>query len=276
MNELKLDEQRSPRDAFGAKLRRYRKARGWTQERMAELTGLSGSHISAVETGRKSPTLQVARKLDTTFDLSEETFEEDFLKIRNGGSLLGGFPAYVREEGRAVEIRLFEVGLVPGILQTAEYARELAKADVRRGAVTPALAEQRLAYLAERQRAVRRHRPPMMLIVIDESCLRQWVGGDTVMRPQLDALLDFSSQPNAVLQVTPFTLGAARPFNLPVYLLTMGDGSQLSYAESQALGHVEREATRLQRLRTAFHHLQAEALSRSDTLAMIEQLRKGT
>ncbi|WP_432161191.1 helix-turn-helix domain-containing protein [Streptomyces sp. NRRL F-5630] len=274
VNEALLDAERGPREALGVKLRQLRKARGWTQEDLADRSAYSATHISAVETGRKPPTLRLSRDLDRIFELSEDTFERNFYSLRNG-ALLEGFAAYAKEEERAVEIRLFQIGLVPGLLQTPAYARALAEADVRRGLITEAQADHRLAYLAKRQASLERQRPPMLLVIMDESCLRHWVGGDDVMHEQFDALVAFAARRNAVLQVAPHTMGEARPFNLPVNLLTMADGSHVGYAESQAQGHVEREPSRLLSIRASYHHLMAEALSASATVALINQARKG-
>ncbi|WP_431036114.1 helix-turn-helix domain-containing protein [Streptomyces sp. P6-2-1] len=274
MNEALLDADRGPREALGVKLRQLRKAHGWTQEELADRSAYSATHISAIETGRKPPTLRLSRDLDRIFGLSEDTFERDFYSLRDG-ALLEGFAAYVKEEERAVEIRLFQIGLVPGLLQTPEYARALAEADVWRGLISEDQAAHRLAYLAKRQASLQRQRPPMMLVVMDESCLRHQVGGDGVMRDQFEALSAFAARPNSVLQVAPHTLGEARPFNLPVNLLTMTDGTQVAYEESQIQGHVEREPSRLLGIRAAYHHLMAEALSASATVALINQARKG-
>ncbi|EFL02228.1 MULTISPECIES: helix-turn-helix transcriptional regulator [unclassified Streptomyces] len=274
MNEALLDADRGPREALGVKLRQLRKARGWTQEDLADRSAYSPTHISAIETGRKPPTLRLSRDLDRIFGLSEDTFERDFYNLRNG-ALLEGFAAYVKEEERAVEIRLFEIGLVPGLLQTPAYARALAEADVWRGLITEGQAEHRLTYLAKRQASLQRLRPPMMLVIMDESCLRHRVGSEGVMQEQFEALAAFAARPNAVLQVAPHALGQARPFNLPVYLLTMADGSQVGYAESQIQGQMEREPSRLLGIRAAYHHLMAEALSPSATVALITQARKG-
>lgn len=238
--------------------------------------GYSSVHISAVENGRKFPTLRFSRSADEAFGTkgTAAAFERQHREIKNG-SLLEGFPEYVGYEGRAVEIRLFQIGLIPGLLQTPEYARTVADGDVMRGAITPEQAEERVSYLAERQAALVRSRPPMVLVVMDESCLRHDVGGAEVMRDQLRQLAEAASRPNWVLQVAPFDIGARRSFNLPVNLLTLADRSVIAYAESQARGHLEREGTAVLSMLTAYHQLQAEALSQATSVAMIEQLRKG-
>lgn len=239
--------------------------------------GYSGTHISAVEVGRKMPTLRFSRSADRVFGTGDtaDTFERQWREIRHG-SLLEGFPQYVGYEGRAVEIRLFEIGIIPGLLQTPEYARILADGDVQRGAIAPEQASERVSFLAERQAALARPRPPMVLVVMDESCLHHAVGGREVMAAQLQKLVEVAALPNWVLQVAPFEIGERRPFNLPVNLLTLPDRSVLAYAESQAQGHVDRETGSVVPLLTAYHQLQAEAMSQAASVAKISQLRKGT
>ncbi|MFE2933114.1 helix-turn-helix domain-containing protein [Streptomyces sp. NPDC059278] len=277
MNRKELDPESSPEAAFGARIRRLREERGWKQEELAERMGYSGTHISAVETGRKMPTLRFSRSADQIFGTGEtaDTFERQYREIRHG-SLLEGFPQYVGYEGRAAEIRLYEVGIVPGLLQTPEYARALAEGDVWRGSITPEQAGERVSFLAERQAALVRPRSPTMLVVMDESCIRRRVGGGAVMDAQLDRLLEFAELPNTVLQIAPFDMVERRPFNLPMNLLTLSDLSAVAYAESQMRGHLERDTTLVLPLLAAYHQLQAEALSQAASVAMIREARKGT
>ncbi|MFE9821678.1 Scr1 family TA system antitoxin-like transcriptional regulator [Streptomyces sp. NPDC005791] len=277
VNRKELDPESSPQAAYGARMRRLREDRGWSQEELAESLAYSSQHISAVETCRKSPTLPFSRKVDLVFGIagSVDSFEREWRAIRHG-SLLEGFPEYVGHEGRAVEIRLFEIGIIPGLLQTPEYAQVLADSAVRRGAITPAQADERVSFLAERQAALARPRPPMMFVTMDESCIRRPIGEADVMAAQLERLVEFAELPNTLLQVAPFEIGERRTFDLPVNLLTLPDRSVICYAESQAQGHLERESTSVMPMLTAYHQLQAQTLSQAASVAMISQLRKGT
>ncbi|MFH8472638.1 Scr1 family TA system antitoxin-like transcriptional regulator [Streptomyces sp. NPDC018000] len=276
VNRRELNPESSPEAAYGARVRRLREDRGWSQEDLAGKVAYSSQHISAVETARKPPTLPFSRKADLVFGTgsSAESFEREWRDMRHG-VLLEGFPEYVGYEGRAVEIRLFEIGLIPGLLQTPEYARALADGDVWRGSITPGQADERVSFLAERQATLARPRPPMMLVVMDESCLHHAVGGPDVMAAQLQRLAEVASLPNWMLQVSPFGIGARRSFNLPLYLLTLSDRTVMSYAESAQQGHLERETTCVLPLLTAYHQLQAEALSQAESVALFHQLRKG-
>lgn len=96
------------------------------------------------------------------------------------------------------------------------------------------------------------------------------------MAAQLDRLVEFAELPSTVLQVAPYDLGERRAFDLPVTLLTLADRSQIAYAESAQQGRLERDIRCVQPLLTAYHQLQAEALSQAASVAVFEQARKGT
>ncbi|MFJ5710170.1 Scr1 family TA system antitoxin-like transcriptional regulator [Streptomyces sp. NPDC093105] len=277
VNRKELRPDSSPRAAYGAHLRRLREERGWTQEDLAGPMGCTSQHISAVETCRKPPTLPFSRKADQIFGITgtSESLEREWRDMRHG-VLLEGFPEFVAYEGRAVEIRLFEIGIIPGLVQTPEYARVLANGAVKRGAITPEQADERVAILAARQAALERDQPPMIFLVMDESCIRRPVGGPEVMAAQLERLVEFADRPTSLLQIAPFAMGERRTFNLPVTLLTLADRSMMGYTESQTQGHLDREMPSVLPLLTAYHQLQAESLSQAESVAAIQEARKGT
>lgn len=273
VNRKQLDPE-DPDASFGLQLRQARDARGWTQDELAGRMGCSGTQISAVETGRRSPTPRFARSVDRALGTGDKFGR--MVQAMKDLTLLEGFPEYVRYEGRAVEIRLYQVGIVPGLLQTPEYARVLAESAVRRGAITPEQADERVSFLAERQAALERPNPPMLFVTMDESCIRRPVGGPTVMNAQMERLVEFAELPNTLLQVAPYEIGELRTFDLPVNILTLPDRSVICYAESQTLGHLDRESSFVLPILTAYHQLQGASLSQTASVAKISQLRKGT
>ncbi|MFJ4921247.1 Scr1 family TA system antitoxin-like transcriptional regulator [Streptomyces sp. NPDC088725] len=277
VNVKELDPESSPQAAFGARLRRSREERNWTQEELGVRLEYSSTHISSVETGRKVPTLRLARSADAVFGTGGQldTFERQWREIRQG-SLLEGFPDYIGYEGRAAEIRLFETGVIPGLLQTSGYASALADSAVARGAISAEQAQERVALVAERQAALVRPSLPLVSVVLDESCIRRPIGEPVLMEEQLAHLVEFAALPNTLLQVAPYAMGTRRTFDLPLYILTMADRSLMSYAESAHRGHLERDNKFVLPLLTAYHQLQAAALSQDASVAMIQQLRKGT
>lgn len=272
VNRRELNPDASPEAAYGARLRSAREARGWKQDDLGLRSGYSGRHISGVETCTKSPTRPFSIAIDGAFGFTEtvDSFEREWLKIKHG-VLLQGFPEYVALEGLAAEIRMFEVGVIPGLLQTRAYAQALDDAAVARGVITPEQAEQRMALLMERQNALIRPVPPMIIAVLDESCIRRPVGGPAVMEAQLRHLVDFAAQPHTMLQIAPFSIGEQRPFNRLVHLLTLPDRSLVSYVESETQGHLDRELSSVLPVMRGYHQSQAVSLSQAETVDMVRQ-----
>ncbi|MFC0600230.1 helix-turn-helix domain-containing protein [Streptomyces palmae] len=274
VNRKELDPDESPGARFGQRLRALRDERGWTQDELGDRMGFSGTHISAVETGRRPPTPHFSASADRVFGTGDQLSRQG--RAARNSAILEGFPEFVTHEVRAAEIRLFELGIIPGLLQTPDYAAAITAGAVRRGAITEQQAEERLSLLARRQASLERTPRPMIFAVLDESCIRRQVGGPAVMAAQLEWLVAFAELPSTVLQVAPYELGERRAFDLPVHLLTLPDRAQLAYAESAQQGRLERDMRLVQPLLTAYHQLQAEALSQAASVDMIKQLRKGT
>ncbi|TQF03371.1 helix-turn-helix transcriptional regulator [Kitasatospora acidiphila] len=272
MNIKPLNPEASPRAAFGAELRRVREELGMTQEQFAERTGYSPGHISSVETGRKAPTFRFAQKADLAFGTGTK-FANLFFDVQ-ASSLLQGFGQYVTQEAKATELRVFEVGIMPGLLQTPEYAQALAMSAVSRGSITKVQAGERLEVLANRQKLLTRKPPAQIYAVLDESCIRRPIGPPEVMGAQLDYLVEVAGLPHVTLQVAPFAMGESRSINLPVYLLVLPDRSVAAYSESALQGSFERDPEAAHRLLTAYHHLQVEALSQAASVALISKVRR--
>ncbi|MFE3522034.1 helix-turn-helix domain-containing protein [Streptomyces sp. NPDC059161] len=274
VNRRELDPDRSPGARFGQRLRALRDERGWTQDELGERMGFSGTHISAVETNRRPPTPRFAASADKALGTGDQLERQGRAVWHT--AILEGFPEYVAQEVRAAEMRLFELGIIPGLLQTPEYAAAITTGAVRRGAISEHQAKERLSLLAQRQASLDRSPAPLVYVVLDESCVRRTVGGPHVMSAQLERLIEFAELPSTVLQVAPYDLGERRAFDLPVTLLTLPDRAHVAYAESAQQGRLERDMRFVQPLLTAYHQLQAEALSQAASVAVIEEARKGT
>nr|WP_237419252.1 DUF397 domain-containing protein [Kitasatospora sp. SID7827] len=185
-----------------------------------------------------------------------------------------GFPEYVGLEATARRIRVWEIGISPGIAQTEEFARAVHGSYVERGAVTVEQAAERVGVLLGRQAPLSLPNPPELHMVLDESCIRTVIGSPEVAARQLAWLAELSARPNVILQVMPFAGGARRPYRQPVYLLTMADGSLVGYTETHQRGYVERESEIVAGWVDDYHRLQAEALPPADSLVLISKVRK--
>ncbi|GGZ13868.1 XRE family transcriptional regulator [Streptomyces nitrosporeus] len=276
VNRNELNPDAGPEAAYGARLRTTREARGWTQDDLGERIGYSGRHVSGVENTHKPPTRRFSIAADVAFGTegTTDSFEREWREMRHG-VLLQGFPEYVDLEGRAAEIKLFESGLIPGPLQTREYAQALADSAVTRDVISREQADERVSLLMGRQAALVRPAPPLVVAVLDESCVRRPVGGAKVMDAQFQHLIDFAAQSNTMLQLAPYSLGEHRPFDRAVNLLTLQDRSVVSYVESETQGSLDRELASVLPLVRAYHQLQAISLSQTASVDLIHELRKG-
>lgn len=144
---------------------------------------------------------------------------------------------------------------------------------MRREAITQEQADERVALVERRQATLLRSPTPLLFAVLDEGCALRPMGGPGVMAAQFDRLLEFAEQPNTVLQIAPFQMGERRPFSLPVTVLTLPDRSLMAYAESTQHGHLESNNALVLPLLSAYHQLQAEALSQAASVHGIVPVR---
>jgi len=127
------------------------------------------------------------------------------------------FATYIGLESAASEIRIYEVTLIPGLLQTEEYARTVIAAGTVGGDHEGT--ERNVALLMARQPLLTGDDPPRLWAVLDEAALRRTVGGAGLMRLQLDHLLDLARLPNVAIQVIPFGAGAHPAMGRPFVIL---------------------------------------------------------
>jgi transcriptional regulator with XRE-family HTH domain len=196
---------------LGRELRRYREQAQVSREEAAEELECNLSKISKIETGRMTLAPAEVKNLVKLYRVPDDEAEQIFAIAREARKRATyRVPAWVREyvglEAEAVEIKAFQIDLMPGLLQTEEYTRAITKAaDPTRD---PDEVERLVAIRRERQARLESDDPPQFWVVIDESALRRKVGGQEVMHEQLGYLLDVMKLPRVSIQAIPFEAGA--------------------------------------------------------------------
>lgn len=197
-------------------LRRARDAARLRQAEVAEAMDWSPSKIIRIERGEVNISTNDLRALLSYYGVKDKVKVNDLLELARsarGASfydqyadlLKPGFAEYLAYEASASVIRQYDPVLIPGVLQTEEYARGLFEGVAR---ADPTTADRGWAVRQHRQEVLDRERPPEMLFVLDEAALRRHVGGGPVMRHQLEQLKDLAETPNIGIQVMPFSHGA--------------------------------------------------------------------
>ncbi|MFD7889353.1 helix-turn-helix domain-containing protein [Streptomyces albidoflavus] len=201
---------------LGSQLRRLREGRGITREAAGYSIRASESKISRMELGRVSFKARDVEDLLTLYGVADGAERAALLDLAREANvagwwhsysdvLPGWFQTYVGLEGAASLIRVYEVQFVHGLLQTEAYAHAV----VERGMPGASAAEidRRVALRLERQKLLVSERAPGFHVVLDEAALRRPYGDRTVMREQLEHLIEISERPNVTLQVMPFSFG---------------------------------------------------------------------
>lgn len=115
------------------------------------------------------------------------------------------YPTYLGLESEDVSIQDYALGIIPGLLQTPDYAREVVRAAVRRW--PPEVVEQRVEGRLARQQILVAEAAPQYQAVLDESLLHRAVGSPAIMRAQLEQLLEASRLPTVSIRVIAFDAG---------------------------------------------------------------------
>ncbi|MBO1414274.1 Scr1 family TA system antitoxin-like transcriptional regulator [Streptomyces sp. FH025] len=261
------DPTPSPHEAIGAQLRRFRKARGLTQIELGKLINYSDSLISLIETGQRPAPLPLLQRADKVLDTCGAL--ELLYWSTKSSTLIGGFRAYIEHERKATAFKVYELNLIPGLLQTRGYASAIIGAEARRGEIPQDKVSERLNVRMARQAVLYQEPAPSLHIVMEESCLRP-VGGPFVMAEQLRRLENVAGLPHVTLQIAPSSLGENLPTVWPFTLLTSPDKKWMAYLETIQRGYVERDdENEIRSLARTYDWLQAQALSCADSLALI-------
>ena len=200
---------------LGSQLRMLREVKGITREEAGYAIRASGSKISRMELGRVSFKERDVTDLLRLYGVDEDeaaTLVELAIQANSpgwwhkyGDVLPDWFQVYVGLEEAASLIRLYEVQFVPGLLQTADYARAVVRLG-QPGAATEEI-ERRISLRMGRQELLTKPGGPRLWAIVDEAALRRPIGGKEVMRAQLVQLLEATEQPQVTLQVMPFRSG---------------------------------------------------------------------
>jgi len=200
---------------LGSQLRKLREASGISREDAGYAIRGSGSKISRLELGRVSFKERDVEDLLTLYGVTDPEERETFLDMvrksnqpgwwhRYNDLMPSWFQDFVGLEESASRIQTYEIQFVPGLLQTEDYARAVARQG--RPEASSEDIERRVRLRLQRQKMFTRPNAPRLWAVIDESVLHRPIGGRQVLRAQLEHLLDITALPTVTLQVLPFEL----------------------------------------------------------------------
>ncbi|MGP3637753.1 helix-turn-helix domain-containing protein [Streptomyces sp. 24-1644] len=272
------------RRRLGQELRRLREIKGMTAEEVAERLLVSQSKISRLENGRRSISQRDVRDLCGVYEVEDHRVVDSLMQMAKDSRQQGWWHAfgdipysvYIGLETDAESLRVYEPQVVPGLLQTRQYAEALINGALPESA--PSDIEKRVSVRARRQDRINAAEHPLRLwAVIDESALHRMVGGKQVMIDQLEHLIEQSNLPHVTVQVLPFSMGAHPGINGQYAILEFPDAADSSvvYIEGVTSDLYLEKANDVQRYSVMYEHLRAQALNVEQTREFISGIAKG-
>lgn len=264
---------------FVDEMRAMREARGWSQAELARQASYSGALIGMVETYQRAPTQELARALDRAFaspGFSEDgesggwtpgTFGRLWVKLRSV-SFPAAFRPFAEREAEATALRTFEHSLVPGLLQTQDYARAVL---ATKPGASDADVEADVAERVARQWILTRETPapPRLWVLVDEGILYRPVAPDAVMREQLEHLIAMSRLPTVTIQVVPYAAGGHTGLLGAFILADLPTSQSIVFLEDVSGGRVAEDAVAVADVALRFDALRSDALPKAASRDLI-------
>jgi transcriptional regulator with XRE-family HTH domain len=271
------------RRRLGQELRRLRELKGMTAEEVAERLLVSQSKISRLENGRRSISQRDVRDLCGVYEVEDQRIVESLMQMAKDSRQQGWWHAfgdipysvYIGLETDAESLRVYEPQVVPGLLQTRQYAEAIIQGALPETSVTDI--EKRVQVRLRRQDRIAAERDPLRLwVVLDEAALRRVVGSRQVMREQLEHVAEVSQQPHITVQVLPFEVGAHPGINGQYAILEFADAADSSvvYIEGVTSDLYLEKAHDVQKYTVMYEHLRAQALNVDQSRRLIEDVAK--
>ncbi|MFI8765014.1 helix-turn-helix domain-containing protein [Streptomyces sp. R-07] len=257
-------------EVVGALVALYRKQAGLTQPQLATQACVALETLGSIEQGRRALRLGLAGELDGI--------------LNTGGALAVAvgkapkkerYPAFAQEfielEAQALSLCSYQNGVVPGLLQTAEYAR--AVFDCLYPPITPQEAEDRMLDRLDRQGIFEQTPwPPMMSFLLNESILEQPIGGREVLRGQILHLREMAELPFLALQIIPKSRTRHAGLAGPMVLVETPAHDHVAYIEGQRVSFLIDDPDEVGILQAKYGMLRSQALTPEDTMGLLEHL----
>jgi transcriptional regulator with XRE-family HTH domain len=276
------------RRRLAAELRKLREQSGLSLTDAAKRLGWQASRLSRIETRQSGIPAPDLRKLLNTYEVEDEEHRKHLADLARRVHERGWWQKYagligseyadligMEEEARA--IRTYEQELVPGLLQTPDYAHAAIRAS--RPSDTTREIGRRVEIRIERQEILTRSDPPppRFNVVLSEAVLRRPVGGREVMRGQLEHLMNPRDRANVTIQVLPFDAGVHPSMVGPFTMMTFPDPDDLGIVNVEyATGSVFLEdPSELRVYEEQWGTLLASALSADDSQAFLKSISFG-
>lgn len=268
---------------LGQQLRTMREAAGLTLKDVGEYINRNAGTVSRMESGFVSARvpevlayldicgIEDARRREDLKFMAQDAWRKGWWD-RFKGDVVGSLIDWIWLESRAVEINSFQTNVVPGLLQTRDYAEALIRVD------PPNTSEKQITRFVNvrmtRQERLAEEDPLRLSAVLEEGALRRLVGGPEVMHAQLTHLIKLAHKPHIEVMVLPSNLGAHASPDGSFDVFRMRPPYPVVGGITTAAGHLVVEGDEAEALVRTYDRLRNAALQDESAVAFIFDLAK--
>jgi transcriptional regulator with XRE-family HTH domain len=270
------------RRQLGAALRQLRTDAGQTREAVAVVLGCSPTKVTYLESGRNAPSKTDLIVLLQHYGATDKLPALEELRtgaVKRGWWSTARLPdwlaAYVGLESEASSVRTFELELIPGLLQTEGYAREL---HTLRGHLSAEDLERRVAARLKRQERLTAAAPLHLSVVLSQGALERCARHPSVAAEQFGQLTKWANLPNVEIQVLPFDVGLHRGMAGAFSVLSFPEDllPDAGWQENPLGGHVIDDHEDVVYLVTLYDELRSQALGCDESLTLLAEFIDST
>ncbi|WP_075733627.1 helix-turn-helix domain-containing protein [Streptomyces acidiscabies] len=252
------------RNRYGVWLKKRREEVGLTQQELADKVHVSRTYIAHIETGRRVPSEEDARRLDQA--LSAHGALTDF-RPQDEGEVEEYFAPVLELERQAVQIWEYAEGFFPGLLQTERYAHALF------GRAFPPITEEerykRVVTRLDRAKILGNPTTPVLWALLDEGLLRRPMAPVDIMAEQITHVADLAESERIRVHVLPFGAGYNPLMGGALTLMWFQDQPPMAYTEGHAMGRTHDSPAVVQRYQHRYDLALSDALPLKESVAML-------
>ncbi len=262
------DRQESNRQRYGQQLKRLREAKGMTQAELGRRLAMSPSMVAHIEAGRRILQLKDAELLDETLD--GKGFFVRFLPTLGLVPVAEHFVDALEAEQQAIAISEYAVSLVPGLLQTKDYASAVYCA--QRPNYQPADVDRQVVNRLKRADILKDPAAPTLWFILNENVIRAQVGSPKVMAAQLRHIAELGRSGRIRVQVVRHAVGAHATMGSMLSLMRFADAPELAYVEALYTGNLIDDPAMVQKCKDAYDLARAAAMPPDASLDLLEEV----
>ncbi|MBC2901505.1 Scr1 family TA system antitoxin-like transcriptional regulator [Streptomyces cupreus] len=255
---------------FGAVVQALREHAGLSREEFGERVGLSKHMVASIEQGRRMPDPRFGERAEGVLGNTGALRKAERHLARQPG-LAAWFRRWARLEAAAITLCTYECRLIPGLLQTEAYARQLFNDELP--PLTDEQIEAQWEARAERQRLLRERPSTEFSFILEEHLFLRHTGGADVTRELIDHVLETSTLRNVEIQIMPVMRESHAGLHGPMQLLETPENKWFAYIEGPECGQFISDPKVVGVLQRRYARMRAQALSPEDSVSLLQQLR---